>query len=229
MEFFEHDTWGQGNSAVGEASPRIPLVIRDPSLPAKGRIDDVVRTIDLAPTLLELCGHPTTSNMDGVSLVSCMGPDHACQELDAFNETGIWMADIPGLPETHLRYPNLLELIEVPNRSSGTLAIKPEYYETIFASKDRMIRRGRWKLVYQPLSDGHLLQLFDAVEDPMCKLNLIDQHPDIATMLWQKLCAWIGQMPEAAPARDNDDKTIKSCGSPAAAHAASDKQNKLQP
>lgn len=215
MEFFEHDTWGQGNSAIGEASPRIPLVIRDPRLPARGKIDDVVRTIDLAPTLLELCGHQTNSNMDGASLVSCMGPDRACPELDALNETGIWIADIPGLPETHLRYPNLLELIEVPNRGSGTLAIKPEYCETIFAAKDRMIRRGRWKLVYQPLNDGHLLQLFDVVEDPMCKRNLIDQHVDIANMLWQTLCVWIGRVSEeVAPENPND--TIKPCG-PAAA------------
>jgi len=228
MEFFEHDTWGQGNSAVGEASPRIPLVIRDPHLPARGKIDDVVRTIDLAPTLLELCGHPTTSNMDGVSLVSCMGPDRACPQLDAFNETGIWIADIPGLPETHLRYPNLLELIEVPNRGSGTLAIKPEYCETIFAAKDRMIRSGRWKLVYQPLSDGHLLQLFDIETDPMCKLNLIDQHADIATILWQKLSGWIGRMSEVASENNNDIEAIKPC-SPAAPLTSSDMPNKLQP
>jgi len=228
MEFFEHDTWGQGNSAVGEASPRIPLVIRDPRLPARGRIDDVVRTIDLAPTLLELCGQPATSNMDGVSLVGCMGPDGTCPELDAFNETGIWIADIPGLPETHLRYPNLLELIEVPNRGSGTLAIKPEYCETIFASKDRMIRRGHWKLVYQPLSDGHLLQLFDVVEDPMCKQNLIDQHADIAAMLWQKLSVWIGRMSEVASENNNDIEAIKPC-SPATALTSSDMPNKLQP
>lgn len=206
MEFFEHDSWGQGNSAVGEASPRIPLVIRDPRLPPRGRVDDVVRTIDLAPTLMELSGHPTTSKMDGVSLASCMGPDRIRPELDAFNETGIWITDIPGLPETHLRYPNLLELIEIPNRGSGTLAIKSEYCEAIFAAKDRMIRRGRWKLVYQPLADGHLLQLFDVEADPMCKQDLIDQHADIANELWQNLCRWVGPMPDPQETSDLNEK-----------------------
>ncbi|MBS0330677.1 MAG: sulfatase, partial [Proteobacteria bacterium] len=43
MEFFEHDTWGQGNSAVGDFSPRIPLVIRAPGRPARGTVDQVVR------------------------------------------------------------------------------------------------------------------------------------------------------------------------------------------
>ena len=195
MEFFEHDTWGQGNSAIGDFSPRIPLVIRDPRKPACGKIEHVVRSIDLAPTLLELAGAPPASAMDGVSLAGCFGGHEHCPQLDAFNETGIWIASIPGLPEQHLRYPDLLELMEVPNRVNGTLAIKPEYAERILAAKDRMIRRGRWKLTYQPLSDGHLLQLFDVVADPMCKQNLIDQHADIADTLWLHLHEWIGRLP----------------------------------
>ena len=32
FEFFEHDTWGQGNSAQGEASPKIPLIISAPGI-----------------------------------------------------------------------------------------------------------------------------------------------------------------------------------------------------
>jgi arylsulfatase A-like enzyme len=191
MEFFEHDTWGQGNSAVGEASPRIPLIIHDPRLPERGRIDSVVRSIDLAPTLLDLIGVQPKPDMDGVSLAPCLATSSPCPELDAFNETGIWIADIPGLPDDHLRYPDLLELIEVPNRISGTLSIKNEYCPTILSAKDRMIRRGKWKLVYQPLNEGQLLSLFDLASDPICRRNIIDMHPDIAAELWQRLSAWV--------------------------------------
>ncbi len=191
MEFFEHDSWGQGNSAVGEASPRIPLIIRDPRLSGRGKVDDVVRTIDLAPTLLELCGYSSTGKMDGVSLVDCMKLDSTCPNLDAYNETGIWIADIPGLPDEHLRYPNLLELIEVPNLDSGTLAVKREYCEAIFAAKDRMIRSGRWKLVYQPLASGYLLRLFDLHTDPTCQRDVASIHPDVQRALWKKLQCFI--------------------------------------
>jgi len=191
MEFFEHDTWGQGNSAVGEASPRIPLVIRDPRRAARGTVSKVVRSIDLAPTLLELVDAPPVDGMDGVSLAGCLSADGTCPDLDAFNETGIWIANIPGLPDSHLRYPDLLELLEVPDRASSTLAIKPEYAPRILEAKDRMIRSGRWKLTCQPLNEGHLLQLFDVVADPMCQQNLIDRHVDIADRLWQHLREWI--------------------------------------
>jgi len=186
MEFFEHDTWGQGNSAVGEASPRIPLIIRDPRLPAKGKVDQVVRSIDLAPTLLELTGQPSAPAMDGVSLAGCLSADGTCPELDAVNETGIWITDIPGLPDDHLRYPDLLELIEVPDRASGTLAIKPEYCDAIHAAKDRMIRRGKWKLVYQPLESGYALRLFDLESDPACQHDISAQHPEVQADMWSR-------------------------------------------
>ena len=191
MEFFEHDSWGQGNSAVGEASPRIPLVIRDPRRPAHGKVDAVVRSIDLAPTLLELVGAPPVARMDGVSLAPFLEGDAACPELDAFNETGIWITNIPGLPDTHLRYPDLLELMEVPDRAIGTLAIKPEYDKAILAAKDRMIRRGRWKLVHQPLEDGVAYQLFDLEADPECRHDLSARFDELSGTLRQALADWM--------------------------------------
>lgn len=187
MEFFEHDTWGQGNSAVGEASPRIPLVIRDPRKPRRGAITQVVRSIDLAPTLLELAGAAAANSMEGVSLAACLDAHSHCPKVDAFNETGIWIADIPGLPEQHLRYPDLLELMEVPNRESGTLTIKSQYQGIALAAKDRMIRHAHWKLVYQPLEAGYVLRLFNLETDPACKNDVSVQHPEVQSDLWTRL------------------------------------------
>jgi arylsulfatase A-like enzyme len=187
MEFFEHDTWGQGNSAVGDFSPRIPLLIRDPRKLPCGKVDQVVRSIDLAPTLLELVGASPAASMEGVSLAQCFVRHDNFPNLDAFNETGVWIADIPGLPEAHLRYPDLLELMEVPDRSSGTLAIKSQYQDIILRAKDRMIRHGRWKLVYQPLETGHLLRLFDLDNDPACQHDVSGTYPGVKDELWERL------------------------------------------
>lgn len=191
MEFFEHDTWGQGNSAVSDFSSRIPLLLRDPRKAARGKVEQVVRSIDLVPTLLELVGATPTPAMDGVSLARCLDRQELFPQLDAFNETGMWIAEIPGQPDQHLRYPDLLELMEVPNRNSGTLAIKPQYRATIMRAKDRMIRHGRWKLVYQPLETGYLLRLFDLDIDPQCRVDVVEQYPEIAAQLRQALLSWI--------------------------------------
>jgi arylsulfatase A-like enzyme len=195
MEFFEHDTWGQGNSAIGDFSARIPLLIRDPQRSRGKRIDSVVRSIDLAPTLLDLAGCLPAAQMEGVSLAPHIDAQSAPPELDAFNETGIWINDIPGLPITHLRYPDLLELLEIPDRDNGSFAIKPQYHEIILAAKDRMLCNGRWKLTYQPLHDGCRLMLFNLENDPTCRHDVLADHRELADALWERLARWIANDP----------------------------------
>lgn len=197
MEFFEHETWGQGNSAIGDFSPKVPLIIAEPGGGAQ-RVDAVVRSIDIMPTLLERAGIAPPPHIDGVSLQSVLegGP---APDLAAFNETGIWIADVPGMPATHLKYPNLLDLLEVPNRESGTLAIKREYQEIVVRAKDRMIRQGQWKLVYQPLADGQLLRLYNVHADPGCVHDVADAEPEVTARLWVALQAWMAAADSAAP------------------------------
>jgi arylsulfatase A-like enzyme len=192
MEFFEHGTWGQGNSAIGDHSACIPLVIKDPRHAQNRTVADVVRSIDLAPTLLELLDIKTDVEMDGESLAGYLQDALYATQRDAFYETGIWLTSLPGMPAGHVQYPNIMEMLEVPDKSSGTLAIKPEFVATTIAAKDRMIRSGRWKLVYQPLESGHLLLLFDVETDPGCQNNLIQSRPEIAGELWNKLRNWMG-------------------------------------
>jgi arylsulfatase A-like enzyme len=198
MEFFEHDTWGQGNSAVGDFSARVPLVIADPRLPAAQRIDGVVRSIDLAPTLLELVGAPYV-HCDGVSLVAGMRDPRNLPALKAFNETGIWITPMPSLPERHLRYPGLLDLLDVPDPDSSTLALKGEYRDRVVIAKDRMVRDGRWKLVYQPLEGGMRVSLFDLAADPGCTTDLAAREPKVVARLWEELHAWMAADPLTRP------------------------------
>jgi arylsulfatase A-like enzyme/GT2 family glycosyltransferase len=193
MEFFEHDTWGQGNSAVGDHSARVPLIVLDPRVGEGRRVDDVVRSIDLAPTLLNLLGLPPVPEMDGVSLATYLRDVQAHLELEAYNETGIWLADMPGMRPDHLRYPNLLELLEVADKNTGTLAIKSKYRETIILSKDRMVRAGKWKLVYQPMEGAALWQLFDIEGDRNCLSNVIDSNPKVANRLRNILENWMDE------------------------------------
>lgn len=191
MEFFEHETWGQGNSAVGDFSARIPLIIHDPRTPGSGVQQQIVRSVDIAPTLLELAGLALPETMEGVSLASLVRGEKCDLGLAAYNETGIWITDLPGMPEGHLRYPNLLELLEVPDKANGTMAIKPQYRDIVFEAKDRMIRVGRWKLVYQPVRNGALYQLFDLETDPACQHDRVADEPERVAVLKQQLMAWV--------------------------------------
>jgi arylsulfatase A-like enzyme len=191
MEFFEHNTWGQGNSVIGDVSNRIPLLICGPGISRTGIVRNPVRSIDLMPTLEELCGITRKRETDGVSLVPYLKDPMARLELDVFSETGVWLTDLPGIPPGHLRYPNLLELLTVRNKNTGTISLKPEYERLIIRAKDRMIRSGRWKLVYQPLQNGHLLKLFDMVADPACSVDVSAHYPHAVQVMWSRLETWI--------------------------------------
>lgn len=191
MEFFEHDTWGQGNSAIGDFSARVPFLVADPRLPGAGCCEEVVRTIDIAPTLLDLAGCDRMGT-EGVSLRSLLEGGSLAGPLTAFNETGIWITDMPGLPPDHLRYPDLFELLDVTDLAKGTLVVKDVYRQRIVVAKDRMIRRGNWKLVFQPLERrGKRLQLFDLARDPGCTRDLAAEHTEITAALWSDLLKWI--------------------------------------
>ena len=197
MEFFEHDTWGQGNSVRGDFSARVPLVISHPGLKGREPCSYVVRTIDVAPTLLDLAGIAPPAAMDGVSLVPYLDGETTDLNLVAFNETGIWLTDVPGMPRDHLRYPDLPDLLEVPDKLSGTLAIKQQYREAIVAAKDRMVRLGSWKLIYQPTTNGPLYALFDLATDPDCRTDVAKSHPDVVRLLQARLAEWMRGAPNA--------------------------------
>lgn len=200
MEFFEHETWGQGNSAIGDFSARVPVVIAGPQVTAATHLDGVTRSVDLAPTLLQLLNIPIPPGMEGVSLVDALRGGKL-PDLAAYYETGIWLTELPGMPSGHLRYPGLLDMLGIPDPSSGTMAIKPEYQEQIIAAKDRMVRSGRWKLVYQPLIDGMVLRLYDLETDPDCRMDVASAQSDITARLWGLLQAWMAFEPGAPTAR----------------------------
>lgn len=187
MEFFEHDTWGQGNSVISDVSSRIPLFMSGPGIPQGRNITKPIRSIDITPTLLDLIGIKPEIEMDGISLKSYILDSMIETDLEIYNETGIWLTDLPGMPENHLRYPKLLDLLTVRNIVTGTISIKPEFESLVTQAKDRMIRTGKWKLVYQPLQESFLLRLFNLDQDPLCQDDVSENHPEIVNMLWKKL------------------------------------------
>jgi len=66
-EFGEHGVQGHGYD-LHEEVVRIPLVVRVPGV-APRRVDDVVPTVDVMPTLLELCGARARRELEGESLL----------------------------------------------------------------------------------------------------------------------------------------------------------------
>ena len=188
FELFETGSWGQGNSVVTDADLRVPLIVRDPRCPAVGPIDEVARIIDLAPTLLELAGVMAPSGFEGRSLAARVRGDPVPHPpLAAYAETGIWLNGAPPTPAEHLRYPDIIDLLDVAADGSGTLVLRPEFESLVIEAKDRMLRTAEWKLVYRPLLSGGELLLYDLGTDGHCRCDVGRALPGVVLELASRL------------------------------------------
>lgn len=115
-----------------EAVLRVPMMILAPGLPP-GRIGDVVRLIDVAPTVLDLAGAPSPPG-DGVSLRELMTGRRRGLDLEAYAESTYperfgW-APLRALRDGRYKYidgpaPELYDLTADPFEQHDIIAARP--------------------------------------------------------------------------------------------------------
>ncbi len=153
----DHFMWGK--SHVHEPAWHVPLMIRDPRLPqAHGRaVEALSETIDIAPTLLDLCGLRPPAAMDGRSL----------------------RPFLEGLSPPDWRTCSMSELDfgdpERPTAAQKALGLKLE------ESNLAILRDGRFKLVHFGADLPPLL--YDLKEDPDELHNLAGDPAHAETLL----------------------------------------------
>lgn len=179
-DFFERGSWGQGN-IVGarDYSGQIPLLFVDPRRAGAGVVPRLVRAVDIAPTLADLAGIDAYGLFEGASLVPYIDGTVSDLRLAAYTETGELISRVRGLRDDQLRAPNLLQLLEIPDKRTGTISISAEGMHAIESARQRLIRTERWAAVRLPLTDGaeyFLYDLHDASQNPT---DLSDTHPDV--------------------------------------------------
>lgn len=180
-DFFETGCWGQGNTLVGnDPSGRIPLVIKGPGVPKGVNFEPITRSIDVMPTLLDLLNIAIPTNLDGINLMPYINAQKS-PELFAFQETGIWLGKIPGLHPEQISYPNIVELLDIPNKKTGTLVVNQKYYPTVIRAKSRSIQNEKWKLIYIATYTEPVYQLYDLNNDPY--RDVLSLYPEIAAQL----------------------------------------------
>ena len=69
-EFLDHGRWGHWESNLFDEILRVPLIMWIPNGAHGHVIRQQVRLLDLMPTILDLCGHPSSNGLMGTSMVS---------------------------------------------------------------------------------------------------------------------------------------------------------------
>ena len=150
---------------------RIPLVVRTPAH-GPGRVDALVETVDLLPTLLELLGvaSPAGLAIQGRSLVPLLGE----QGGDAAREV---FSSARALSKRH--------------RDRG--------YELEPSGQIHTLRGERWKLVLYPGAERDYLELYDLSADPGERRNLADSEPAERDAQLARLRRWMALGSAAEP------------------------------
>ena len=184
-EFHEHGGMFHGQSVYGELT-QVPFFMRWPAGLPKGKVvDEVVQSLDVMPTLLELSGLTAPDGLQGQPLTPLLA-----DTADGNGDGGSGWKRRPAVTEKALTDP------------SGAWAPPPADTEA-YAITD-----GQWKLIHNTKRPrgGPEFELYDFVKDPLNKTDVAAQHPDVVARLAKAIDGW-KQMATAARLKSDADAT----------------------
>ena len=182
-EFLEHGRMFHGQTVYGELT-QVPLVMHWPAGLSKGLVvNDVVQSIDVMPTLLELSGITPPEGVQGQSFVPLV------REPSGGVRAAGWQRR-PAITAKALTDPK-----------KG--AAPPPHDTESFAITD-----GQWKLVRNTVRPhgGPEFELYDFAKDPLNLTDVSSQHPDVVARLSKALDGW-KQMAQAARLKPDAETT----------------------
>jgi arylsulfatase A-like enzyme len=142
---------GHGDHLRGEYSNNMTFGVFSPFENFNGlKIDNTVRDVDVAPTILDMLGIEKPDSFSGESLLPAMrGRPFA--GLPVYMETGLWYSISTPYINDRIRilYPGIKELLYVP-RGSGHVILKPQYERTVLKAKYRALQINDYKYIYMP-------------------------------------------------------------------------------
>lgn len=183
-EFRDHGGYFHGYTLYGEQL-RVPLIF---SRPSAGLRRGLARLVDIAPTLCEVCGIPTSSRWTGASLAGRFFPEPGSADDTATGASK--REDTPG------------------GFASKTSEKKYAVGETMFRGEHRIsLRHGAGKVIYDARLDEWTY--FDLKTDPEERRNLSDDATLFSTHK-KNLELWMEENPfgggpgedQASPAPD---------------------------
>ena len=163
---------------------QVPMLMRVPGWPTGVVVDDLVRNIDIAPTILEAAGIEVPGGVAGLGL-----------EPLVRGETE---------PVPRIAYADAINIFDL---NAGLVVQRPDD-ALLYCATD-----GEWKLIHRPLLDGKD-ELFHLTTDPAEKTNVIADHPEQAARLKARLDGFGGyvEKPFGQPTDEKVIERLKSLG-----------------
>lgn len=180
-EFLDHGRHWHGMNAYGE-NTGVPLIMWGPGrVPAGIRVDSIVQSLDVLPTILDLAGIDIPETAQGQSMVPLM---RAAEGEGSATELG-W-ENRPAISERYI------------HSSMGPgLGDQFNFYSML---------NDEWKLVRKMTIEGETVghELYDHDADPLDQNDVAAQHPEIVEKMVAQLDSWLAWAEENRLVSDAD-------------------------
>lgn len=190
-------TLGHGLTFNGGArGNHVPLLFHVPGADA-ATIPAQVRTIDIAPTIVDLLGAPKPEEWEGVSFAGWLDGRESPKARAFYGETGFPFVQfrVPGIERPKL--PPMDQMNFIDDSFNYQFVLKDEFEEPLVAAKQRCLMTGKWKLICTPTAEGgRHFALFSTYPDPFSERDVADQYPEVLAPMKAALEKWIDEKVE---------------------------------
>jgi Flp pilus assembly protein TadD len=117
---------------IYDATMKVPLILNGPGIPEGIKVDRLVRTVDIAPTIMEMIGRQPSNPLDGVSLLDRIGSGSTPTTV-AYGETFVPRFNYNWSELRFLRTESY-KLIEAPQRELYDLKSDPREQTNLWSA-----------------------------------------------------------------------------------------------
>jgi arylsulfatase A-like enzyme len=186
---------GHGDHLLGEYTLRVPLIIIDLGNPdGSGHVEERgVRSLDIAPTILDLVGLNAPSSFEGISILD---PNKKDLVLPILFETGLWFVEKSNEPHQLLRfsYPSIDTMLRVRADNNFEIELQDQYRQVVEFAKHLGFVWGDRKLLYLPMRPRPQYRLYDVKNDPDALHDLADVEPERLQELKERMLTLMRRM-----------------------------------
>lgn len=187
-------TLGHGLSFNGgDQTNHVPLVMHIPGKKAQV-FPQIVRSIDLAPTLAELCGAAVPPSWQGQSLRPWIEQPQSAKSRPFYAETGFPFIQfrVDGIERPAL--PPMDQMTYIDDQYDYHFVLRPEFEKPLIDAKERMLRTERWKLILTPTAEGKRhYRLYHLAQDKHCENDVATKRPEVCRAMQQALDRWVDE------------------------------------
>ena len=185
-------THGLGFNGADHCS-HMALAIAGPGI-GGGSFAEQVRSIDIAPTLLDLAGVEKPAQWTGRSVAPWIAGEAAREDRPFYGETSFpfILLKVEGVERPQL--PPMTQLTRIASEDQHQIVLKEELEAPVVAAKQRCLRTRHWKVVATPRRDGGRHHgLFHLASDPDCRRDLAESRPEVLAPMKRALDRWIDE------------------------------------